>query len=486
MARGSPAGLGKLPGLHSDPGGPRAAGCTAGAGGERRAKGRKRQGEGPSRSRAELGPRLRGWEGNDARRRPGLAGPPTGRGGASAAPLPPSPDWARPFSRGCGGRSPSLPGPSPSVARSPQGAMASRLLHRLRHALAGDSPGEAAAGPEAEQFPESSELEDDDAEGLSSRLSGTLSFTSAEDEEEEDDEDDGDIGPDPLPAADGASGEDAERSPPPDGQRGSQPLTRQLQDFWKKSRNTLVPQRLLFEVTSANVVKDPPSKYVLYTLAVMGPGPPDRQPAQISRRYSDFERLHRNLQRQFRGPMAAISFPRKRLRRNFTAETIARRSRAFEQFLSHLQAVPELRHAPDLQDFFVLPELRRAQSLTCTGLYREALALWANAWQLQTQLGTPSGPDRPLLTLAGLAVCHQELEDPGEARACCERALQLLGDKNPHPLLAPFLEAHVRLSWRLGLDKRQSEARLQALQEAGLTPTPPPSLKELLIKEVLD
>uniref|UniRef100_A0A2K6JMZ5 Sorting nexin family member 21 n=2 Tax=Rhinopithecus TaxID=542827 RepID=A0A2K6JMZ5_RHIBE len=364
-----------------------------------------------------------------------------------------------------------------------EGAMASRLLHRLRHALAGDGPGEAAASPEAEQFPESSELEDDDAEGLSSRLSGTLSFTS---DDEDEDEDDAEAGPDPLPLGDGTSGEDAERSLPPDGQRGSQLLARQLQDFWKKSRNTLTPQRLLFEVTSANVVKDPPSKYVLYTLAVIGPGPPDCQPAQISRRYSDFERLHRNLQRQFRGPMAAISFPRKRLRRNFTAETIARRSRAFEQFLGHLQAVPELRHAPDLQDFFVLPELRRAQSLTCTGLYREALALWATAWQLQAQLGTPSGPDRPLLTLAGLAVCHQELEDPGEARACCEKALQLLGDKSLHPLLAPFLEAHVRLSWRLGLDKRQSEARLQALQEAGLTPTPPPSLKELLIKEVLD
>ncbi|XP_017396740.1 zinc finger SWIM domain-containing protein 1 isoform X2 [Cebus imitator] len=368
-----------------------------------------------------------------------------------------------------------------------EGAMASRLLHRLRHALAGDGPGEAAAArPEAEQFPESSELEDDDAEGLSSRLSGTLSFTSAEDDEDDEDEDDEETGPDPLPPGDWTSGEDAERSPPPDGQRGGQLLARQLQDFWKKSRNTLAPQRLLFEVTSATVVKDPPSKYVLYTLAVIGPGPPDRQPAQISRRYSDFERLHRNLQRQFRGPMTAISFPRKRLRRNFTAETIARRSRAFEQFLGHLQAVPELRHAPDLQDFFMLPELRRAQSLTCTGLYREALALWANAWQLQAQLGTLSGPDRPLLTLAGLAVCHQELENPGEARACCEKALQLLGDKSLHPLLAPFLEAHVRLSWHLGLDKRQSEARLQTLQEAGLTPTPPPSLKELLIKEVLD
>ncbi|XP_012659298.1 sorting nexin-21 isoform X4 [Otolemur garnettii] len=142
-----------------------------------------------------------------------------------------------------------------------QGAMASRLLHRLRHALAGDGPGEAAVGSEAEQFPESSELEDDDAEGLSSRLSGTLSFTSAEDDEDDEDEeeDEEEAGQDLLPPGDEASAEDAERSPPSDGQRSSQLLARQLQDFWKKSRNTLVPQRLLFEVTSANVVKDPPS-----------------------------------------------------------------------------------------------------------------------------------------------------------------------------------------------------------------------------------
>uniref|UniRef100_A0A8C2V916 Sorting nexin family member 21 n=1 Tax=Chinchilla lanigera TaxID=34839 RepID=A0A8C2V916_CHILA len=141
--------------------------------------------------------------------------------------------------------------------------MASRLLHRLRHALASDGPGEAAAaGPEVEQFPESSELEDDDAEGLSSRLSGTLSFTSAEDEEDDEEDDEDEAGPDSLPPGDGASGEDAERSSPPDGQRGGQLLARQLQDFWKKSRNTLAPQRLLFEVTTANVVKDPPSKYV--------------------------------------------------------------------------------------------------------------------------------------------------------------------------------------------------------------------------------
>ncbi|XP_027725356.1 sorting nexin-21 [Vombatus ursinus] len=374
--------------------------------------------------------------------------------------------------------------------------MASRLLHRLRHALAltGEGPGEPAPGSEAEEFPESSELEEDDTEGLSTRLSGTLSFTSTEDdEEEEEEEENGDpLGSGPAlgrrlksPGEDG-SGEDGDRSAPTEGSRGSNLLTRQLQDFWKKSKSNLVPQRLLFEVTSANVINEPPSKYVLYTIALIGPGPQEHVPAQISRRYSDFERLHRQLRQQFRGPMAAVSFPRKRLRRNFTAETIARRSRAFEQFLGHLQAVPELREAPGLQDFFILPELRRAQRLTCTGLYREALGLWTNAWRLQTQLGTPVGAHRTLLTLVGLAVCHQELEQPSEARLSCEQALQLLGASDSHPLLGPFLEAHVRLSWRLGIDKRQSEAQLQALQEAGLTSTPPPSLKELLIREALD
>lgn len=136
--------------------------------------------------------------------------PSTGRGGTSTAPRPPPPRAPpRPFPARGRGPPPSRPGPRPGVARSPRGAMASRLLHRLRHALTGDGPGEAAAGPEAEQFPESSELEDDDAEGLSSRLSGTLSFTSAEDDDEEDGEDDDDPDPDPLSAGDRVAGEDA-------------------------------------------------------------------------------------------------------------------------------------------------------------------------------------------------------------------------------------------------------------------------------------
>uniref|UniRef100_A0A8D0G1G4 Sorting nexin family member 21 n=1 Tax=Strix occidentalis caurina TaxID=311401 RepID=A0A8D0G1G4_STROC len=359
-------------------------------------------------------------------------------------------------------------------ARAGPDGMAARILHRLRHALAGEGGREERAhgGSEAEDFPESSELEDD-TEGLSTRLSGTLSFTSHEEEEDEDKEEE-----------DGA-GEVLGEPPQPTGRAGGSLLTRQLQELWRKSRGSLAPQRLLFEVTSASVVSERSSKYVLYTIYLIRSGRFDKAPAAIARRYSDFERLNRRLRCRFGCDMAGVAFPRKRLRRNFTAETIAKRSRAFEQFLSHLHSIAEIRRSPEFLEFFYLQDLRAAQRLTCTGMYREALATWANAYRLQDRLGVCSS-GRFLLTLAGLAVCHQELDELGEAHGCCEQALQLLEAQGSHPLLGPFLQAHVHLAWKVGKDKRRSEARLQDLREAGPPLQQQPTLKECLIKEPLE
>ncbi|XP_025047756.1 sorting nexin-21, partial [Alligator sinensis] len=223
----------------------------------------------------------------------------------------------------------------------------------------------------------------------------------------------------------------------------------------------------------------------LYTIYLIHSGQFDKTPAIIARRYSDFERLNRRLRGQFGSDLAGVAFPRKRLRRNFTAETIAKRSRAFEQFLSHLHAMAEVRRCPAFLEFFFLHDLQTAQRLTCSGMYREALAAWSNAYRLQDKLAVCSS-GRFLLTLAGLAVCQQELDQLGEAHRHCEQALQLLETQHGHPLLGPFLQAHVHLSWRVGKDKRRSEARLQALQEAGVVLDQQPSLKEFLIKETLD
>ncbi|NXA18022.1 SNX21 protein, partial [Ibidorhyncha struthersii] len=400
----------------------------------------------------------------------------------------------------------------PPLAAGPDG-MAARILHRLRHALAGEGGQEERAhgGSEAEDFPESSELEDD-TEGLSTRLSGTLSFTSHEEEEEEDEEneeEDGageELGEPPQPTGAAAGAEDGGRcwgrcaggagaaAPwggtqamwgPAAERAGGSLLTRQLQELWRKSRGSLAPQRLLFEVTSASVVSERSSKYVLYTIYLIRSGRFDKAPAAITRRYSDFEQLNRRLRCRFGCDMAGIAFPRKRLRRNFTAETIAKRSRAFEQFLSHLHSIAEIRRSPEFLEFFFLQDLRVAQRLTCTGMYREALATWANAYRLQDRLGVCSS-GRFLLTLAGLAVCHQELDELCEAHGCCEQALQLLEAQDSHPLLGPFLQAHIHLAWKVGKDKWRSEARLQDLREAGPPLQQQPTLKECLIKEPLE
>lgn len=95
--------------------------------------------------------------------------------------------------------------------------MAARILHRLRHALAGEGGREERVhgGSEAEDFPESSELEDD-TEGLSTRLSGTLSFTSHEEEEDEENEEEEDgageeLGELPQPTGAAAGAEDGGR-----------------------------------------------------------------------------------------------------------------------------------------------------------------------------------------------------------------------------------------------------------------------------------
>ncbi|XP_074867524.1 sorting nexin-21 isoform X2 [Carettochelys insculpta] len=350
--------------------------------------------------------------------------------------------------------------------------MASRLLHRLRHALAPAEP--AAGGAEAEDFPERSELEDD-PEGLATRLSGTLSFSSSEEAVAAQSEEEA-AGQEPGGGA---------LSPSPAECQGSNLLTRQLQDLWRRSRKSLIPQRLLFEVTSASVVSERSSKYVLYTIYLICSGQFDKAPAALTRRYSDFERLHRRLRHQFGCDMAGVSFPRKRLRRNFTAETIAKRSRAFEQLLSHLYSIPNIRSSSDFLEFFFLRDLQAAQRLTCTGMYQEALATWSNAYRLQEKLDVCNS-GHFLLTLAGLVVCHQELDELSTAHCYCEQALQLLGAQDTHPLLEPFLQAHIHLSWKVGKDKRQSEARLQGLQGNGVALQQQPTLKEFLIKETLD
>uniref|UniRef100_A0A4W5K3V3 Sorting nexin family member 21 n=1 Tax=Hucho hucho TaxID=62062 RepID=A0A4W5K3V3_9TELE len=379
--------------------------------------------------------------------------------------------------------------------------MASKLLDRLRRTLfkEGEVVSRVPIDVPEDSFPESSELEDD-TECLSERLGGTLCFDGESTMESEDPveasgpESDSDFLGESV--EDGFSSTDT--SPVGLSPGGSSLLTCQLQESW---RSRTVPEKLVFEVTDASVVPES-SKYVLYTIHVIQSGMFDKTPAVITRRYTDFERLHSRLRRRHGDDMERVCFPRKRLRKNFVAETIAKRSRAFEQYLTHMHSLAELRRSATFLEFFYLGDLQAGQMLMRVDRYQEGLGPLLNGLRLQEKLGCeqqgmqqqPHHQQRThwLFTLLALLTCFQELEQLGEAQEYCDRALRDLAPSPEalqqhlfHPLLIPLLQTNVRLSWKISKDKRRWEVLLQEIQDSGADVGNQPSLKEYLMKENL-
>ena len=127
------------------------------------------------------------------------------------------------------------------------------------------------------------------------------------------------------------------------------------------------------------------------------PNVANSSPAEISRRYSDFNRLNTALRRQYPALMHDIAFPGKRLRGNFKPSTIAQRSRAFEQYLTHMFAVGALRTSTELAEFLYGDDLREGYRRIVDGDYKEALAPLRSAWRLQAHLHGDTDPEVTIL-----------------------------------------------------------------------------------------
>lgn len=437
--------------------------------------------------------------------------------------------------------------------------MASRLLERLKRSLFKEGEGTEPQPPEIEQEVDGLEEEErweaelaEEEECVSERLGGTLCFDGGVEEGGEEEGSGIDSDSDFLGESMEEGLSSSEASPVGVSSLGPSPMVRLLQDSWRGLRGGVGPvsasrgcsDLLLFEATDASVVVDGSAKYVLYTIHVVQAGGSDKTPAVITRRYSDFQRLHTTLRRNHGDQMHGVCFPRKKLRRNFTAETIARRSRGFEQYLSHLCSLEVLRATPCVRLFFYLPDLHTGQLLVRVGRYQEALGPLLNAKRLQFKLGRPQAPPSTLamppasshwlFTLVALASCFQEVDQLEEAQEHCDGALRLLAppphpeksseDKplpledspdppgdgplptqtiaplattdnchsanenppllvaKPHLLLVQLLRAVVRLSWQTGRDKRQWEGLLQQLEEQWVEPDNQPTIKEFLVK----
>ncbi|XP_072370721.1 sorting nexin-21 isoform X2 [Scyliorhinus torazame] len=419
--------------------------------------------------------------------------------------------------------------------------MASKIIRKLRTTVRKVNTTEESV----EDFPERSEL-DDDTEGFSARLSGTLSFGDAGLADEDCCETAAmNSGPEFLQSFE-SDGIDYTESPLGE-LKPSNMLTTQLQENWNKSRRNLIVEKLVFEVTSANVVHDSSSKYVgnhasspnhpralwtltratqrvntqtssskrrhiqhrhpppeqiltprwdlllgrflghsvAYTIHVIKSGSFDDNKALIIRRYTDFAKLNVELHKHFKEEMGNVVFPKKIIRRNFTHETIAKRSRAFEQYLQHIHSIADICKSKVFLEFFYLRDLKAGQGLLRGGMCEDALETLVNAFHLQQKLCSLD-TEHLLFTQASISVCYQELDRLDEAQTYCEQALQTINNQENHPLLVPLLHSNIRLSWKIAKDKRESEAKLQQIQEAGIDVLNQPSLKEHLIKDFLE
>lgn len=241
------------------------------------------------------------------------------------------------------------------------------------------------------------------------------------------------------------------------------------------------PANLAFEVVNAQVIKDVHDKYVLYSVLLVSHPGMDKTPVTVDRRYSDFDRLNTQLRKRFPGHLKDIAFPKKVLVGNFKAATVAQRSRAFEQYLTHLFSIDEIRLSPEFGEFFYNADLMKGYEHIYNGQYDEAIPLLENVLNIEKKiLGCKH--KHVILTLCALLACHHAMEREKPAQILAETILLCIGDNDAHPYLIPLLNLSINLCWKLGKQKADLEERLFKLKEAGCDVNNVPSLLELVVR----
>ncbi|XP_042732881.1 sorting nexin-20 isoform X2 [Lagopus leucura] len=198
--------------------------------------------------------------------------------------------------------------------------------------------------------------------------------------------------------------------------------TKELQEYWRNEKSQCRQVKLLFEIPSTRIVEHHLSKYVMYKIIILQTGSFDSSKSVIERRYSDFEKLHRNLLEDFSEEMEDMTFPKKALTGNFTDEIINERKLAFKDYLRLLYSMKYIRRSKKFIDFLTKPELQEAYGCLRGGQYNKALEILLEVIGLQERL-TRGNPVATVPTLCAVVVCHKDLGNAASAFEYGEKAL---------------------------------------------------------------
>lgn len=221
----------------------------------------------------------------------------------------------------------------------------------------------------------------------------------------------------------------------------------------------------------------------VYDVVVMRSGSFDLRRVSVARRYTDFLRLHQRLQRDFQEELEDVALPRKLLKGNFSAEGIAERRLALQDYLASLYSVRCVRHSPLFAAFFTEAEQRRAHNLLRAGQFSLSLQQLEDILEVQEKLSPWQSSTLTVPTLAALAVCHRDLEDPQAAFGAAQRALPPVRRYGLKEYRAALLELLVNLGYQLGRPVAQLQHELMVLKDAERGEVSQRSLKEVVVQE---
>uniref|UniRef100_A0A803JUG3 PX domain-containing protein n=1 Tax=Xenopus tropicalis TaxID=8364 RepID=A0A803JUG3_XENTR len=191
--------------------------------------------------------------------------------------------------------------------------------------------------------------------------------------------------------------------------------------------------------------------YEVYQIVIIRTGSFDENNVFIERRYSDFEKLHRTLLKEFKEEMEDVVFPKKVLIGNFTTDMISKRMLCLKNYLDELYAIKYIRWSKIYIDFFLDPELDEGYSCLRGGQYKKATEIFQQIVCLQEKL-IQHCSILIVPPLCALVVCHKDLEDLQKAYEVGIHALTLVEKHPGHKYYIPLLETLISLAYKLGKD----------------------------------
>lgn len=223
----------------------------------------------------------------------------------------------------------------------------------------------------------------------------------------------------------------------------------------------------------------------VYDVVVMRSGSFESRRVSVERRYSDFSRFHQRLLEEFQEELEELGLPRKYLTRNLSAEVISERRLALQAYLEKLNAMRCVRHSPHLARFFTEPEQRQAHGLVRAGQFKLALDQLQVILEIQEKFLPWQSPTLTVPTLAALATCHRDLDEPEQAFAAAHKALPAVRRYGLTRYRTALLDLLVDLGYQLGRPVAQFQEELMVLRDAERGQVSHHSLKELVVQEFI-